>query len=168
MKKTRFISEVAVSVSLAVICSFIRVWQMPQGGSVALTMVPIFLVSLRCGAAAGMLSGAIYGTISLMLEGVVYHPMSILLDYILAFAALGIAGFFPKTSRGAVAGVISGAAVRFLSSTLSGAVLFASFAPVGQNPLIYSLGYQASYMIPETLISLVCVLYILRKIRPVA
>ena len=153
MKKTRKIAEIAVAVALAVVCSFIKVWEMPQGGSVALTMIPILLIAFRQGAVSGMISGAVYGAISLAISGVIYHPMSILLDYVLAFGLLGLAGFFPKSVPGVICGTLTGVAGRFLSSLLSGAVLFASYAPEGQNPWIYSLVYQATYMIPEFVIS---------------
>ncbi len=155
MTKTRKLTEIAVCVAMAVVCSFIKVWEMPQGGSVALTMIPIFVVAIRRGPIAGMVAGAIYGVISMLIAGVVYHPMSILLDYILAFGLLGIAGAFKKNISGIILGITSGTALRFVSSLISGAVLFAEYAPEGQNPWIYSLGYQATYMLPELIICIV-------------
>lgn len=160
MKKTRQITEIAMAVALAAVCSFIKVWEMPQGGSIALTMIPILLISFRCGAGAGIVAGAIYGALSAMLSGVIYHPMSILLDYVLAFGLLGLAGFFKKNVPGVIIGSCVGVLGRFLSSLISGAVLFASYAPEGQNPWVYSLIYQATYMIPELIIS-VCVLLLI-------
>ena len=85
MTKTRRLTEVAVCIAMAVVCSFLKVWEMPQGGSVALTMVPILVIAVRRGAISGIMAGAVYGLISLLIAGVVYHPMSILLDYVLAF-----------------------------------------------------------------------------------
>ena len=163
MKKTRFISEVAVSVSLAVICSLIRVWEMPQGGSVALTMIPIILVALRCGAVAGMTTGVIYGVISLLIAGVIYHPMSVVLDYVLAFGILGVAGFFKKNIKGIIFGTLVAVAGRFVCATISGAVLFKSFAPAGQNPWVYSVIYQATYLVPELIITLLCMVFLFKK-----
>ncbi len=142
-----------MAVALAVVCSFIKVWEMPQGGSVALTMIPILLLAYRQGAVSGMVCGAIYGAVSLAIAGVIYHPMSILLDYVLAFGLLGIAGFFKKNTTGIICGTIAGVGGRFISSLISGAVLFASYAPEGQNPWIYSLVYQATYMVPELIIA---------------
>lgn len=162
-KKIIFMTECAAMVALAVLCSFIKIWEMPQGGSVALTMIPLFVISLRRGAAAGIATGAIYGVISMLLAGVIYHPMSILLDYVLAFALVGTCGFFRKNLSGIIFGVTSGVAGRFLSSFLSGAVLFAEYAPEGQNPWVYSLIYQATYLIPELIISLVIMLIIYYK-----
>ncbi len=152
MKKLHVLTEIAAFVALSVICSFIRVWEMPQGGSVALTMVPILLIAFRRGPAAGMITGGIYGLISMAIAGVIYHPMSILLDYVLAFALVGVAGFFRKNLPMVICGTTVGIAGRFLSSLISGAVLFAEYAPAGQNPWVYSLIYQATYLIPELFI----------------
>lgn len=153
MTKTRKLTEIAVAVAMAVVCSFIKVWEMPQGGSVALTMVPILLIAIRSGVGAGCIAGAVYGVLSMLIAGVIYHPMSILLDYVLAFGLLGLAGLFKKTLPGLILGCTVGVAGRFISSLVSGAVLFASYAPEGQNPWVYSLIYQATYMVPELIIS---------------
>lgn len=165
MKKTHMLTEIAVAVALSVVCSFIKVWEMPQGGSVALTMVPILLIAFRRGAVAGMITGSVYGLISMALAGVIYHPLSILLDYVLAFGLLGIAGFFKKNLPSVISGCVIGVAGRFLSSLISGAVLFAEYAPAGQNPWIYSLIYQATYMIPELIISTVVIILLYTKAR---
>ncbi|MBQ7109458.1 MAG: energy-coupled thiamine transporter ThiT [Clostridia bacterium] len=167
MKKTRKLTEIAVAIALAVVCSFIKVWEMPQGGSIALTMIPILLIAFRCGTAAGIITGAVYGLLSMAIAGVVYHPMSILLDYVLAFGLLGLAGLFPKKIGGIIAGTCVGVGGRFISSLLSGAVLFASYAPEGQNPWVYSLVYQATYMIPELIISVLVLLLLFLKARKI-
>ncbi len=163
MTKTRRLTEVAVCIAMAVVCSFLKVWEMPQGGSVALTMVPILVIAVRRGAIDGIMAGAVYGLISLLIAGVVYHPMSILLDYVLAFGLLGVAGFFKKNLSGIIMGTTVGVAGRFISSLISGAVLFAEYAPEGQNPWVYSVIYQATYMVPELIISLAVLLLLFYK-----
>lgn len=163
MTKTRRLTEIAVCVAMAVVGSFIKVWEMPQGGSVALTMVPILLIAIKRGPWAGMTAGAIYGTLSLLIAGVIYHPMSILLDYVLAFGLLGLAGFFKKNIFGVILGCFAGVLGRFISSLVSGAVLFAEYAPAGQNPWVYSMIYQATYLVPEFLISVVIIVLLFTK-----
>ena len=163
MTKTRRLTEIAVCIAMAVVGSLIKVWEMPQGGSVALTMVPILLIAIKRGPVAGFMTGAIYGVLSLLIAGVVYHPMSILLDYVLAFGLLGLAGFFKKNVPGVITGCFVGVLGRFISSLVSGAVLFAEYAPQGQNPWIYSLIYQATYLIPEFVISAVIIVLLFTK-----
>lgn len=163
MTKTRKLTEIAVCIAMAVVGSFIKVWEMPQGGSVALTMVPILLIAIKRGPWAGAVTGAIYGVLSLLIAGVIYHPMSILLDYVLAFGLLGLAGFFRKNVPQVILGCFVGVAGRFVSSLVSGAVLFAEYAPAGQNPWIYSLVYQATYLVPEFIISAVIIVLLFTK-----
>lgn len=156
-------AEAAIMIALAVILSFVKIWSMPQGGSVSLTMLPLFLLSFRRGPAVGVLSGIIYGAVSMLFDGIIYHPLSILLDYILAYGVLGISGFFKKNPLGIVLGTTFGSALRFLCSFLSGAVLFAEYAPKGQNPFVYSLIYNLSYILPETLICIVALFFLFKR-----
>ena len=165
MKKTHLLTELAAAVALTVVCSFIKVWEMPQGGSIALTMVPILLIAFRRGPVCGMTTGAIYGLISMAIAGVIYHPLSILLDYVLAFGILGIAGLYKNNLLSVILGCITGVAGRFICSLISGAVLFAEYAPAGQNPWIYSLIYQSTYMIPELIISTVVIVILYTKAK---
>ncbi len=43
--------------------------------------------------------------------------------------------------------------IRFLCSFLSGFLIWSSNTPSGEGAVLYSLGYNASYMIPETVIT---------------
>ncbi len=152
MIKTRQLAEIAISIALACVFHYIRLWEMPQGGSVSLAMVPILFIAFRNGAKAGFLAGGIYGLISIIFDGTIYHPLSIFLDYLFAFGVLGVAGFFPKTVLGIISGTIVAILGRFFFSLMSGVFLFASYAG-DQNPWIYSIIYNGSYMLPELFIA---------------
>ena len=93
----------------------------------------------------------------------IYHPLSILLDYVLAFGVIGVAGFFKADTKGILIGTTVGVAGRFLSSFLSGWLLFASYAPEGQSPFMYSLGYQATYLIPELILNILVLMLVYKK-----
>ena len=155
MKNTRTLAEISISIALACVFHFIKLWEMPQGGSVSLAMVPILFISYRRGAKAGITAGIIYGLLSIIFDGVIYHPMSIFLDYLFAFGVLGIAGFFRANAWGVILGSAAAVLGRFFFSLMSGVFLFASYAPEGQSPWIYSLIYNGSYMLPELLIAIV-------------
>ena len=62
---------------------------------------------------------------------------------------LGAAGFFRKNF---LSGILAGGLLRYLCAFLSGVIFFAEYAPEGQSPFVYSLLYNASYMVPEILI----------------
>lgn len=97
------------------------------------------------------------GIMQLVQGAYVIHPMQFLLDYILPFAVLGIAGLFRKDNQLPL-GIVLGSAARFIIHVLSGVIYFASSAPAGQSPLLYSLGYNATYLVPELIICLAIVL----------
>jgi thiamine transporter len=162
--QARILTEVVTMVALAgvleFISGFIPFLTMPQGGRVTLAaMVPIFFIAVRRGPRIGILAGIAFGLVVLVEEPFVYHPIQFLLDYPLAFGALGLAGFFRKLP---LIGVAVGIAGRFVCHFISGLVFFASYAPAGMDPALYSAIYNAWYLIPELVISEI-VMFILMK-----
>jgi len=161
----RIIAEVGVTIALASVLHLIKLWQMPQGGSITLgTMVPLFILALRRGPGLGFIAGALYG----LFEGWIlsggknfYHPVQVVLDYPLAFALTGLAGLFPKRPT---FGVVVGSLARYISHVISGIVFFAQYAPKGQPVLLYSLGYNALYLGPDFLIAIVLTLLVWERL----
>ena len=146
-------AEIAIFVALATALSFIVIFQLPEGGSVTLgSMMPIIWLALRRGPKIGIFAGAVYGLVQLAVMPQIYFLPQVLLDYPLAFGCLGLAGFFK--SRFAFVGVVVAIAGRFIMHLVSGALFFASYAPAGMNPWVYSALYNGSYLIPELGISL--------------
>ena len=89
------------------------------------------------------------------------HPISrqeVLLDYLVAFMALGTAEFFARPFKNRMVGVAVGTAIagflRFMCSFLSGVLVWGNLNE-GLSAWTYSLVYNASYMLPETLITVV-------------
>ncbi len=168
---TRFIVEAGVMIAIATVLSYITLLQMPQGGTVtAGSMIPILIIGLRYGLKKGILTGFIYGILQAVLQGYVIHPAQFLLDYPLAFASLGLSGLFfakindmdLKTSHKypfIAAGVIVALIGRFICHVLAGAIFFKEYAGA-QNPWIYSLIYNSTYLIAELIISVVVLLLI--------
>ena len=149
------ITEIGVAVALSVILGMIRIYRMPQGGSVSLEMLPIFYVALRSGGGVGLLAGLAFGLAKLLLGPYIVHPLQLLLDYPLAFAFLGVAGFFPRYP---IVGILLGGFGRFAMHVLSGVIFFGSYAPEGTNAWLYSATYNASYMVPELVIAIIVML----------
>ena len=143
-----------VAFALAVVCSMIKLFEMPMGGSVTLlSMLFIVLIAYWYGPYVGIMTAVAYGLVQFVTEPIFYTIPQMLLDYPLAFGALGLAGFFNKKKWGLQIGYVVGVFGRFIFSTISGIVFFASYAPEGMNPILYSLGYQASYLVPEAVIT---------------
>ena len=146
--------EGALAAALTVALSYVKLWEMPQGGSITLEAIPLLVFSLRRGVRPGLGAGAVAGLLQLMLGGYIVHPVQAVLDYPLAFGALGLAGF---TRKPLWAGVVLGSVARFACHVLSGAVFFGSYAPKGTNVWVYSLTYNGSYMLPNLVIAVVVV-----------
>ncbi len=145
-------------IAISYLLGLITLYQMPQGGALhPANLAPLFIFAFRWGGKQGCLTALTYGLVHFLL-GMKFtlHPASIVLDYLLGFGLLGLAGFIKPTSLGKVLlGGILGCTARLCCSLVSGAVVFASYAPQGQNPWLYSLLYNLSYMAPETLVNLV-------------
>ncbi|MGH3089115.1 MAG: energy-coupled thiamine transporter ThiT, partial [Rubrobacteraceae bacterium] len=164
-KDTRVLTEAALAIALAFVLGLIKIFQMPFGGSISLEMVPLILLALRQGPWVGMVAGAAYGMLNLIMNPVVLHPVQVLFDYPLPFAALGLAGFFSPTVRGAVIGTIVAVLARFACHFVSGVVFFASYAPEGWNPYVYSGAYNAAYLAPSLVIALVAGIALLKALE---
>jgi len=156
----KIIAEIVVFVALASGLSFVKIFSLPQGGSVtAGSMVPIIWLALRRGAKIGLFSAAVYGCVQLVIEPFVFNPAQVLLDYPIAFGTLGLAGFFRNRP---FLGVNVGIGGRFLAHFISGAIFFGSYAPEGMSPLVYSAIYNGGYLLPELVISIYLV-YLLQE-----
>ncbi len=87
-----------------------------------------------------------------------YFLGEVLLDYLVAFMALGTAEFFARPFKNRMVGVAVGTAIagflRFMCSFLSGVLVWGNLNE-GLSAWTYSLVYNASYMLPETLITVV-------------
>lgn len=155
---TRQLVYSAVAIAIAVVCSMIKLFEMPMGGSVTLlSMLFIVLIAYWYGPYVGIMTAVAYGLVQFVTEPIFYTIPQMLLDYPLAFGALGLAGFFNKKKWGLQIGYIAGVIGRFVFATISGVVFFASYAPENMSPLVYSAAYQASYLIPEAVVTLIII-----------
>lgn len=184
-ERIRVLAEIALAVALA---SVLNLWQIRlpwniAGGSITLTMLPIFVVALRRGAGAGMIAGALYGTLDLIFNPYIVHWAQVLLDYPLPYMLVGLSGLGassyhalvekakPSASAVAALWMLLGGVGRFVAHLLSGVIFFAEYAPAGQNVWVYSIVYNASYLVPSLAASIVVasvLLPVLHRSVPVA
>jgi len=164
--------EGAIMVVLAQILGYIKVWEMPWGGSVCLSMLPIFLFACRWGLGPGLMSGLVLGILQFMFDGgFAIGWQSILGDYVVAFAVLGLAGLFRGKSWSVFAGTVVGSVARFLVHYVVGATLWAAYMPetffgmTMTSPWIYSLLYNGCYMLLDMLLCLVVFALLLRPMH---
>ncbi|MGI6214563.1 MAG: energy-coupled thiamine transporter ThiT [Christensenellales bacterium] len=175
-QKTTKLVETSLLMALSIVLSlpFLTVhspWLM--GGSVTFgSMLPLILISFRWGTKWGMFSSFVLSIIQLLmgLNNVNYAPSAgyaiaiILLDYIIAYGVLGLGNMFQgkikNTLTAIVMGIIVSYFMRFMCHFFSGWFIWDALWPndQGMSGWYYSLIYNGSYMLPETLLSVLIAL----------
>ena len=142
--QTKVLVYGSLCVALSFLLSYIRLFRMPQGGSVTLAgMLPIIIFAVAFGPLPGILAGFSLGLLNLIQDPYIVHWMQIFLDYPLAYGALGLAGIYRKNL--ALSALIGGLG-RLSMSFLSGIIFFREFTPDGWNDYIYSIVYNGSFI----------------------
>jgi len=174
-RKLVLLMEIAIFGALGFVLDRLLVFEMPQGGSITLVMLPILLMAFRRGVWAGVLTGFIVGLLQLITGNFYAAPLSfgfvvlqVGLDYVLAFIVIGFAGLYrsqflkskeKENKKGMVLAVVIGAFIgsflRYIVHVLTGIFFFGEFAE--GNVVLYSLIYNSTYMIPVFLLgAIVC------------
>ncbi|MBE5740246.1 MAG: energy-coupled thiamine transporter ThiT [Clostridiales bacterium] len=158
----RALAYAGICASMSYALSYIKLWDMPQGGSVTLvSLLPIMLYSYIFGSKKGVFVGFIYGLLQALQDPWLIHPAQFLLDYPIAFSAAGLAGslrYMPKKSgketlaatHFALGATLAGT-MRFVCHVLSGVFAFEAYAE-GQNVWAYSLAYNSYVFIDVVLV----------------
>ncbi len=169
----RALVEGALMVALAEILGYIKIWHMPEGGSVSLLMLPIVVYALRWGMGPGLLAGLALGILDFMLGGgIAIGWQSILGDYVIALTALGLAGIGHKRGlKGVLLGSGLGCLARYLVVWVTGATLWGEFMydvyglPM-DNEWVYSLLYNLPVLVSGVItVALCAVMYRLPTLK---
>ncbi len=159
----RALTEGAIFVALAFVLSFVKLYELPNGGSLTPAMFPILLYGLRWGLARGLGAGFVFGLLQLIFDGAyAWGWQSMVLDYLLAFTPLGLAGLFKGKAWGIFPGTVIGCLGRFIVHYISGVTIYKIVSPtevpglgVYDDASLYSLVYNGSYMLPNTILALI-------------
>ena len=161
-KKLRALCEGAIMVALATALSYLKLLELPQGGSVCIGMLPLFIYFYRWDWKHSFLAAFAYGLLQLIFDGAyAWGPTSMLLDYLLAFGVLGVAGFFHRKKGGIFIGTVVGSVARFLVHYVVGATVWAEYMPetffglTMTTPWFYSALYNGSFMLIDMVLVLV-------------
>ena len=151
----------AAAMALAFITSYIKIWNMPWGGSVTLcSMLFIVLAANWYGPGTGIFVGLAYGILQFIQEPYVLSFFQVCCDYILAFAALGIAGFFAKSRHGLLKGYIAAVLARGAFHALGGYLYWMDYMPENFPQAlksVYPIAYNYSYLLAEAVITIVLI-----------
>lgn len=157
----------AICIALSFGLSLINIPISLLGGSITLaSMVPIILFAYCFGIGRGLMAGLIYGILQFIQSPYFYNFVQFLFDYLLAFSVLGLAGIFFKIKNVRVSmilGALVACLARYVCATVAGLVWFYAYGPIdslavfgstaGMSAFVYSLAYNAVYMLPETIIT---------------
>lgn len=167
------LTESAMMIALATVLSFVKLVDLPAGGSITLaSMLPILLIAYRYGASWGILCGLVHGAIQLAtgsstlsyVTGAASVAAVIVLDYVVAFAVIGLGGLARKWTSSQSAALVTGAAIvsvlRYACHVISGCTVWAGLSIPTADALTYSFIYNATYMLPEMLILMVVAYYV--------
>ena len=158
---TRQLVFCAMAMALAFVTSYIKIFTLPWGGSVTLcSMLFIVLVANWYGVQTGILVGLAYGILQFIQEPYVLSFFQVCCDYILAFAALGVAGFFAKSSHGLVKGYIAAVIARGAFHALGGYLYWMDYMPSNFPKAltsVYPIVYNYSFLLAEAEITLIII-----------
>lgn len=186
----RTIAEIAIFSALGYVLDFLAgVYSsplFPNGGSLGIAMVCVFIISYRRGFLPGLITGLIMGLLDIadgfyVVSGtnVFMSFLQVALDYWIAYPLVGFAGLFAKFIKSEedskkkrtlyiILGCLLGGLLKYLSHVMSGAIFWGSdsgsfawaFKDSTINPWAYSFIYNLAYMGPDIVLSTIvtCVL----------
>ena len=172
-KNVRFLVEASMLIALGTVLSLLKIAEMPYGGSItAGSLLPLVILSYRHGTVRGLGAGVVYAALQQLL-GLSYLSYFttwqsivavILLDYIVAYTAVGLGGIFRRSFASQKTALVCGSVfvciLRYICHTVAGATVWAGLSIPTEAALIYSIGYNATYMLPECIILVAVAYYI--------
>ena len=164
----QMMANAAICMALSFVLSYIRLFKLPQGGSVTpASLLPIIAFAYYYGSVPGLVVGIAYGFLQMIQDPWIVGAVQAALDYPLAFGCIAFAGVAGDLNRkkglNELVSWIGGVAMvglgRFICHVLSGVVFFAEYAEgSGLSPLVYSLSYN-SFVFVDLAICLVVVAF---------
>ena len=168
------LTECSIMIALSTVLSIIKIVDLPCGGAItAASMLPIVIAVYRHGALWGLGVAAVNSVIQLLLglNNLSYAVnwqaavAIILFDYVIAFSVFALSGVFKNwikdQSAAVVLGVILSSVLRYTCHTIVGCTVWAGISIPTTAAILYSLSYNATYMIPETIILSLAAGYVL-------
>lgn len=159
------LTETAMMIALGTVLSLLSLFNPPYGGSITpAAMLPMVMIAYRHGTGWALGAAAVYAIVQMLfgLDNFGYVPgvaaviCIFLFDYFIAYAAMGLGGLFRKLQNpalGLALGSLTACAVRYLCHVVSGCTVWASTPFMTDGAAIsFSVFYNASYMLPQTII----------------
>lgn len=151
----------AMGIALGFLASYIKLFELPFGGTVTLfSMLFIVLIANWYGARTGILVGFAYGLLQFIQEPYVLSFFQVCCDYVFAFAALGIAGFFRNQKHGLLKGYVAAILARGFFHSLGGYLYWMDYMPENFPQAladVYPIVYNYSYILVEGVLTVILI-----------
>lgn len=158
-QKTRTYVYMAFYAALAIVLNYCTEFlpAMPNGGTLDLPVIAIFVASFHLGWKYGILTGLLSWVVGMMfgLSNYIVSPMQTLFDYVFPVMAIGVASIFPSIKLGkkkvsnVYVGIVCGMFLKYVSHTLAGVYFWfpkgsaaGSLAAWIYSGWTYNLGYN--------------------------
>ena len=154
----------AVALALGFVTSYIKIVNMPWGGSITLcSMLFVTMIGYWYGPKVGLTAAFAFSLLQFVQDGGSYilSPLQACLDYIFAFAALGLSGFFNKQKNGLLKGYLVAILVRGLCHSIGGYLYWMDYMPDNfpkSLTAIYPIAYNYAYILGEGLITVIIIM----------
>ena len=152
-----------VSIALAFVLSFVKLYHLPWGGSVTLlSMFFVAFVGYLYGPGVGFAAAFVYSILQFIQGGggsYMLSPLQVMCDYFLAFTALGVSGFFKGKKNGLIIGYIIAVICRGAFHALGGYLFWMDYMPEDFfAPAVYPILYNYAYLIPEMILTVIVII----------
>ncbi len=154
----------AVMLALGFATSYVKIIEMPWGGSVTLfSMLFVTMIGYWYGPKIGISCAFAYGIMQFLQGGGTYilSPLQACLDYFFAFAALGVSGFFYKKKNGLLIGYIVAILARGLFHTIGGYIYWMDYMPdnfPSSLAIVYPILYNYAYILLEGVVTVIVIM----------
>lgn len=171
LSKIQIIAESAIMIALSIALFAVSdalPWPFLYGGGFSLFgQVPIIIVSYRHGIKNGLAASTALALFEMIMgfknfsyvNGIIAWLIVALADYLIAFGCLGLGGIFKNRIKKQTAALVTGGIfvciIRFICHFISGVTIWAGYAPENMLVGVYSLVYNGSYMLIETIITVI-------------
>lgn len=159
------ITESATVIALSLLLGNLRLLELPNGGSISLAMVPLAAFALLNDVRTVFITTFCAGLAHAAFGGTIVHPVQLFLDYSAFYVVLTVLSFISKPSKLKITTYMTIiGSIQLLITSFSGVIFFGSNMSIGAA-WSYSLIYNASTIIPETIITILLIPGMIKAMR---
>lgn len=158
---------VAMFAVLEYLSNTLAILQMPLGGRLSLSVIPLIMVSYHLGIKKSLLVALMSFVVKFVMKPpTIVHPVQFIMDYIVAYGAYSLSALVSDLKIRDISlpmGVVVSNFVRFMAHNVAGWAFFADGYP--GNVLWGVVAYNTPYMLATLVVSFILVLIIKPRLK---